>query len=194
MSLENVGMNRRSHKVRVSREQWLAKALEVFTREGEPGVRIESLAREIGVAKAGFYWHFKDRDALLQAVLQYWVHEYTEVVTENPILREMEPRQRLLSMMEMISDHDLAGLDVHFTVWALKDASVARVRRSVVRKRTSFIKDIFLELGYSDHQADMRARLLAAYESNELSFHRFKSNKEASHLRELRWKLLTDND
>ena len=90
-------MVKKKRTPRVSREEWLAKALEVFRREGEPGVRIEMLAREIGVAKAGFYWHFKDREDLLNQVLNYWAHEYTEVVTENEALLSLPPGERLLN-------------------------------------------------------------------------------------------------
>ena len=53
-------MTKSRRKDRVSKDQWLAQALEVFTREGEPGVRIESLARDIGVAKAGFLLAFQE--------------------------------------------------------------------------------------------------------------------------------------
>ncbi len=40
--------------------------------EGVQDVRIERLARDLGIAKAGSYWHFRDRKALLPSILDYW--------------------------------------------------------------------------------------------------------------------------
>ena len=78
-------------KGRVSKAQWLEMALTVFRNDGEPGIRVELLARRLGISKAGFYWHFKDREDLLNQLLDYWVHEYTEIVTGNSILAEIPP-------------------------------------------------------------------------------------------------------
>ena len=183
-------MTKDRRKDRVSKDQWLAQALEVFTREGEPGVRIEPLAREIGVAKAGFYWHFKDRADLLSQLLDYWAHEYTEVVTTNEALLQLPAAERLLAVMEMIWEHDLAGLDLHFHVWARKDARVARKVNQVLRKRLDYLKRLFSEAGFSGDELEMRARLFVTYTSNEPLMLRFKSREQASQLRKRRWQLL----
>jgi AcrR family transcriptional regulator len=183
-------MTKPSTRNRVTKEQWLAKALEIFTQEGEPGVRVELLARELGVAKAGFYWHFRNRADLLTQLLDFWAHEYTEVVTENTILRGLEPRQRLLAVMQMVYDHSLGELDAHFHVWALKDPLVARRVRAVIRKRLDYLRSVFAELGFKGDQLEARARLFVAYESNEAIMFRHRSKDEARKLRIQRWKLL----
>ncbi len=183
-------MTKSRRKDRVSKDQWLAQALEVFTREGEPGVRIESLAREIGVAKAGFYWHFKDRADLLDQLLNYWSHEYTEVVTTNDSLQTLPAAERLLAVMEMIWEHDLAGLDLHFHLWARKDAKVARKVRQVLRKRLDYLISIFSEAGFSGDELEMRARLFLTYTSNESLIFRYKSKEQANRLLKRRWRLL----
>ena len=185
---QNQIMTKRRKTNRVSKAEWLAKALELFVHEGEPGVRVEVLARELDVAKAGFYWHFKNRADLLQQLLDYWAHEYTEVVTTNEALLEIPAAQRLLTVMEMIGEHNLAGLDVHFHVWARKDAAVARKVRQVMRARLDYLKTIFAEAGFSGEDLEMRARLFVAYESNETLMFRFKTRSEASRLRTKRWR------
>ena len=160
---------------RVSKQQWLATALEVFIQRGEPGINIELLAREIGIAKSGFYWHFKDRADLLGQLLDYWTHEYTEVITTNVAILELPATERLLTIMEMIDEHGLAGLDLHFHVWARKDAKVARKVQQVIRARLDYIKITFAELGFSGDELEMRARLFVTYESNESLMFRFKT-------------------
>ena len=54
--------------------------MDVLEREGEQGIRVERLARELGIAKSGFYWHFRDREELLGAVIDFWEREYTSTV------------------------------------------------------------------------------------------------------------------
>ena len=48
-----------------------------FATSRVESLRVERLAKHLGVAKSGFYWHFKDRHALLRKLLRYWVKEYT---------------------------------------------------------------------------------------------------------------------
>ncbi|MEP5763539.1 MAG: TetR/AcrR family transcriptional regulator [Halieaceae bacterium] len=186
---QNSQMAKNAKRARVTKDQWLTKALDLFTREGEPGIRIEQLARELDVAKAGFYWHFKDRNDLLNQVLDYWAHEYTEVITENTQLLSLEPRERLLAAMQMVYDHKLASLDLHFHVWALKDARVAKRVRAVTRRRLDYIGSIFLELGFNAEQAAVRARLFVAHETSELPLFPRQSKERANKQRKLRWKL-----
>ena len=73
---------------RVSKAEWLQTALNLLDEEGVEAIRVERLARELGISKSGFYWHFKDRDDLRSQILDYWVHEFNEVVTANPTLQE----------------------------------------------------------------------------------------------------------
>ena len=62
---------------RVTKAEWQELALKVLASEGVQGVRVERLARDLGIAKAGFYWHFRDRRDLLQSILAYWANEFT---------------------------------------------------------------------------------------------------------------------
>ena len=53
---------------RLSREGWLARALEVLGKKGAGQLAVESLARQLGVTKGSFYWHFRDRDDFFRIV------------------------------------------------------------------------------------------------------------------------------
>jgi AcrR family transcriptional regulator len=58
----------------LGREDWIAAGLVVLAREGWEGLRVQTVARTLGVSKGSFYWHFADRGAWAQAVLDYWEH------------------------------------------------------------------------------------------------------------------------
>ncbi len=164
---------------RVSKAEWLAKAFDVFRDEGEPGVKIVDLARQLNVNKSGFYWHFRDRNDLLEQMFDMWVHEFTEVVTNNAMLLGMPPKERLRAAMEMIHEHRLGELDVHFNAWALKDPAVKRKVKKVTSLRLDFLRKIFAEAGCDKAEAEMRARLFVGYESNEPLMFEFSSNAQA---------------
>src|SRR5574343_1151445 len=61
-----------STRTQLDPERWVDTAIDVLAREGVTGLRVEVLAKRCGVTKGRFYWHFKDRRALLDAVLERW--------------------------------------------------------------------------------------------------------------------------
>ena len=81
---------------RRSKGDWLRGALAVFEQEGIQGVRVERLARDLKVAKSGFYWHFKNRDQLYDELLGLWEKESTLVVTASDEVTSLPAADRLL--------------------------------------------------------------------------------------------------
>lgn len=154
-------------KPRRSKDDWLRAALATLEREGVHGVRVERLARDLGVAKSGFYWHFRNRDDLLVELVRYWREAYTEVVSRDPGLRLARPKARLRRVMEMVVDHDLARWDVAMRSWAGHDPEVAKATRRVYRIRLDFVRDAFAELGFEGDDLEMRTRLFVCYQSWE---------------------------
>ena len=144
---------------RVSRGEWLARALEVLSAEGVEGMRVERLARDLNISKSGFYWHFKDRRDLLSQVLDYWVYEYTDVVTQNQELKQTDPESRLYMVATMIRKHNLAKFDLNIRAWAEHDTMSAKIVEQVYQKRLGFIRESFKELGFKGDELEMRTRL-----------------------------------
>ena len=57
---------------RTPRTSWVEEGLRALGVGGPDAVRIETLAQALGVTKGGFYWHFDDRRALLEEMLDTW--------------------------------------------------------------------------------------------------------------------------
>ena len=165
-------------KTRITRDQWLSKGLELFAVAGAHGLRVENLAKELGVAKSGFYCHFKDREEFLDRLLDYWAHEYTEVVTANPMMMHLPARQRLLSLMTMVFEQNLTEYDAAMDMWSRTDARVARKRRRVINMRLAFTRTAFEELGFEGDDLEMRVRLCAGFQMGERQI--FGPGKKAS--------------
>lgn len=183
-------MKKSPGKQHVSKAEWLERALAVLAAEGVQGVRVERLARDLGIAKAGFYWHFRDRRDLLHSLLDYWTHEFTAVVTESPELVSGDPKKRLYKTMVMILDHDLAKYDLAIRAWAAHDEAAAKAVRRVTRMRLDYTRSTFAELGFRGQQLEMRTRLFVCYHSWEQAMFADLSKKERRKLLRLRHKFL----
>ena len=109
-------MNEKKTK-RISKGQWLDCALVALESGGIENVRVDKLARQLGVARSGFYWHFKDRRDLLNHMLAYWAHEYTEVVTQNKLLTEGTAIQRLENVMRTVREYGLNRFEAAIFIW-----------------------------------------------------------------------------
>jgi AcrR family transcriptional regulator len=172
---------------RVSKDQWLTKALETLESSGVEAVKIERLAKAFGISRSGFYLHFKNRQDLLEHLLDYWAREYTGVVTDNPDVVKLDPEKRLLSTMEMIRDKHLAKYDLAMTSWAKLDQQAHRVVKKVVKMRLDYLRTIFAELGFEGDELEMRTRLFVCYHSWESTM--FADASKHKHLQKLRYEL-----
>jgi AcrR family transcriptional regulator len=175
----------------VSKDDWLALALEILATEGEGGIRVERLARDLNIAKSGFYWHFKDRRDLLSKLLDYWAYEYTGVVAQNQQLQRANPESRLNQAARMIRVHKLAKYDVSMRAWAEYDAMAAEAVAQVYKMRLDYIREAFRELGFKADELEMRTRLYVCYHSWEATMFGNDSDRKLSRLQKLRIKLLT---
>lgn len=175
----------------VSKAEWLEAGLQVLSSGGVADVTVEGLARSLGIAKAGFYWHFKNRQDLLNQLLDYWIHEVTEVASNNPMLLALEPRNRLIQLAEMILDYELTRYEIPIRQWALQDTVVARSVRKVNRIRLDFVREAFSELGFTGDDLEMRTMLYVCYQSMEAPMFQEISRKQRRKLIAKRVDLLT---
>ena len=148
---------------RVSKQDWLEKALEVFKSRGIDAVRVVDLARSLDVSKSGFYWHFKDRAELLEGMKRYWVDEFSRRFIDDTYAREGPLRERLVSLIRAIRASDSGRLDLAFTAWAQADPAVRETIDRVRDMRVSFIKDLLSKSDVSHEQLTTRARLFVVY-------------------------------
>lgn len=177
---------------RISKDEWLACALKALENSGIDGVRVDKLARQLGVARSGFYWHFKDRQDLLTHMLEYWAHEYTEVVTENKALTEGPAIQRLENVMRTVRDYELNRFEAAIFVWSQSDPAAKETFNRAFKMRLDFIRNIFSELGFKGDELEMRVQLFMGYLAWEYTDFCQQSKTKQDRLLKLRLRLLTE--
>ena len=113
----------------LQREDWLRAARLALLRGGIGAVRVEKLARSLRVTKGSFYWHFRDRDDLLELLLREWENEVAEIL---PTLGHGPAGQRLLTLVRQLeqrarlSEEGKVPSDAAIFVWASVDPRVAQ--------------------------------------------------------------------
>ena len=187
-------MATKTKKRGVSREQWIHAGLDVLNESGVDNVTIHHLARKLGVSRSGFYWHFKNRGALLDALLEDWVRLSTEVVTENVEVLALDPVSRLTRTAEIVLDYSLASYEIALRHWALQDNKAARAVKAATKVRLDFVREAFAELGFKGDELEMRAMLYAAYTTWESPMFGHISKKRRRAMIEERTRLLTRSD
>lgn len=145
---------------RLTRQDWAAAALTAIAENGLAGVAVEPLARRLSTTKGSFYWHFANREALIQAALELWELEHTEAVIVQ-VDREPDPPQRLrllLTAAIRLAHEDLIDAAV---LASAQHPLVAPVLDRVTERRVGYLAQLFRQLGFPPAQA--RDRGLLAY-------------------------------
>jgi AcrR family transcriptional regulator len=142
----------------MDRERWEAVALDAFEQGGLSAVAVEPLARRLGVTKGSFYWHFKDRRALLAATVARWERLHVDGPLER-LAAVADPRERLMGLLAAASGKPpsifIRMLD------AVDDPVVAMAVARAAELRVAFAAKAFRELGLTPARA--RRQALLAY-------------------------------
>src|SRR5215467_199261 len=98
---------------RTPRNTWIKEGLRALAAGGPDAVRIEPLAKALGVTRGGFYWHFDDRQALLDELLDAWERIAVDEVIERVEGGAGDARARLRRLFGLAgSGEELLALDL----------------------------------------------------------------------------------
>ena len=146
-------------KVQTPRDAWVDAALEALAAGGPEAVRVEALAKKLGVSKGGFYWHFKDRGALLEQMLDSWEQTMVEDVIQRVESRPADPRTKLRRLFALAPSANFR-VELALRDWSRRNRDVAHRLRRVDRRRTEWLQSLFGQFCTAD---DAAARSLLAY-------------------------------
>jgi AcrR family transcriptional regulator len=146
--------------VRTPRGSWVDAGLRALAAGGPDAVRIEPLAKALGVTKGGFYWHFDDRDALLEEMLTRWERMAVDDAVAHVDSRGGDARARLSRLFSLASSS--AGLlktDLAVRDWARRDRRVAARLRRVDNRRMDYMRSLFSDFCEDEDDVEVRCTL-----------------------------------
>ena len=166
-------------------------ALDVLEEGGIRAVRIEHLSERLGVAKSGFYYHFRDRGELFDKLLEHWLTLDGTPFSRERLTAGASPEERLRKVSELVDKADLSRYDAAIRQWARLDPKVRSVWRKEMTKRLAYIRGLFAALGFEGDDLEMRTRTYVAYQVSDREIFGDLSATERAKLREMRITFLT---
>jgi AcrR family transcriptional regulator len=154
---------------RTPRASWVEEGLRTFAGGGPDAVRIEPLARALGVSKGGFYWHFDNRPALLEEILDAWERLSVDEVIERVEGEGGDARTKLRRLFGLatsgefqgLSSRDLLRVDLAVRDWARREEVVAARLRRVDNRRMDYMRSLFG--AFCADEEEVEARCLLAF-------------------------------
>jgi AcrR family transcriptional regulator len=145
---------------RTPRTSWIEEGLRSLGVGGPDAVRIEKLAQALGVTKGGFYWHFEDRRALLDEMLDAWERVVIDEVIERVESEGGDARAKLRRLFALaLSSGDLLKIELAIRDWARRDNSVAKRLRRVDNRRMDYMRSLFGDFCRDDDEVEVRCML-----------------------------------
>lgn len=148
------------------RTEWINAGLRALAAGGPGAVRIEALARSLGVTKGGFYGYFEDRGALLVEMLDAWERDVTESIISSVEAGGGDGRERLRSLFRIAGDREAAGTDVGIELairdWARHDPDVAHRLRRVDDRQLDYLRELFREFCPDEDEVEVRCTIVAS--------------------------------
>src|SRR5215204_641530 len=146
---------------RTPRSTWIEEGLRALAAGGPDAVRIDSLAQALGVTRGGFYWHFTDRRALLEEMLDTWERASTDEVLARVERAGGDARTRLRRAGALTFSDRLLPIDLAVRDWSRRDPSVAERLRRVDNRRMEYLRSLFGS--FCPDEGEVEARSMLAF-------------------------------
>jgi AcrR family transcriptional regulator len=144
--------------VRTPRGAWVDAALQALATGGPDAVRVEALAEGLGVSKGGFYWHYTDRQAMLEEMLDVWEKAMVDDVIVRIESVPGDPRAKLQHLFDLAPSADFA-VELALRDWSRRDKDVAKRLRRVDNRRMAWLRSLFAQFCTDDNDVEARSML-----------------------------------
>ncbi len=156
----------KTSRIALDRDAWIRGAIAILAEHGAERLRVEVLAKRLGVTKGSFYWHFKDRRDLQDAVLEFWKDGRIRDIRKQTQTDPGGEAAALLHTIEVYSSaRNRKGIAIEAAVrdWARRDPQAVAVVEDVDAERLACACRLFLACGLDEQEARARSLLLYAY-------------------------------
>lgn len=140
---------------------WIEAAFDALAEGGIEAVRVDPLAKRLGVTRGSFYWHFTDRAALHTAMLKEWRKRQSYRVATRIEHQTTAPDERLRQTLALPHAGPrakrAAAIELAIRLWSRRDAEAAKAVAHIDRVRLNYYAKLYGEMGHPPAQARKRA-------------------------------------
>ena len=147
---------------RGSPDIWLNAAYDALLETGVDGVKIQPLAKRLDLSRTSFYWFFKDRQELLDALIARWRQKNTGNLIAQTESYAETVTEAMLNVFDCWLKPDLFDAPFEFAIrsWAVQSPNVLDEIQTADQQRLDALKQMFLRFGQNEKLADVRARTI----------------------------------
>jgi AcrR family transcriptional regulator len=146
---------------RTARATWIDAGLRALAAGGPDAVRIELLAKSLGVTRGGFYGHFRNRRALLESMLDRWERAAIDQVLVQVERSGGDPRTKIRQAGALTFSETLLPVELAIRDWSRRDAAVAERLRRVDNRRMAYLRSLFA--GFCADDGEIEGRSVLAF-------------------------------
>lgn len=150
-----------NRKAQLGRQDWIDAALAELLAGGVNAVKVDRLARRLRVTRGSFYWHFANRAELLRELLDAWETTNTRAFEQVLRRRDANGLKEFMAVVELwVEEREFSpAFDTAVRDWARVSKDARAAVRRVDDRRIEVLRRIFLDMGYADPEALVRARI-----------------------------------
>lgn len=127
-------------------EIWIHKGYEIFSLFGADGLKIEQLAKEVGISKSSFYHHFADLDVFIDQLLIHHLNKSHELAEKERNAKKINP-----DLIHILIEHKT---DLLFNRQLRFHANNSKYQ-DTLRRSSQIIGTDFIQLWLSDTQLNL---------------------------------------
>lgn len=145
-----------------TKDDWLNLAIATLTTEGIDQVKIQVMAKRLGVSRSSFYWFFDSLQALHDQILDYWLRKNTGPIIERAMRPAASIHKAICNVFECWFDNSLfkPDLDLAVRLWGRHDEKIRAIVDEADRQRVDALTRMFMRYGYPEEEAHTRARVM----------------------------------
>lgn len=146
------------HAKGLSQEKWLQLAMKAMENDCKCKFSLDSLIKAMPVSKGSFYWHFKNREEFLFALVEYWHRTDTLTVISAlaALPEDMPAEKRLWEFMCLIDEMKLTRHELLIRSLGFEFPELMPAIEKVDKERYEQVSSLFIGLGFEGAQLDMR--------------------------------------
>lgn len=129
-------------KPALSAGDWIEAALARLVAHGPEALRIEALARGLGVTKGSFYWHFRSVAAFRAALLARIAE-----AADDDLLHVAAQHESSAARLTALLEGGHGGFEAALRNWARREADAAALMARLDRRRLVMLSELLADLG-----------------------------------------------
>ncbi len=161
-STATAGKQTLAGNIKVTREDWMTAAMDILIVDGVGEVKVLAIAQHLGVSRSSFYWYFKSRQDLLDALLEYWQATNTAALVKQSEISAKTITEAVCNVFRCFVNPDLFNNALDFAIrdWARRSPRVRKTLDYSDQVRVDALEAMFSRFGYNKTEALTRARIL----------------------------------